>query len=100
MGSFNLEKRRLKEVIAPYSYLKGGCSQVESDLFSQALSDKTRGNRLKLHQGRLKLDIRKKLSTEWVVKFWKRLPGKVTESSPLEVIKRCVDVVLKDVVQW
>lgn len=32
------------------------------------------GNNLKLYQGRLRLDIRKKLLTERVVKLWNRLP--------------------------
>ena len=57
-------------------------------LFSLLSGDGLRGNGLKLHQGKFRLDIRKHLFTERAAKDrlpWNRLPREVVEPPSLNV---------------
>lgn len=71
-----------------------------SCVFTECCRQVTGQAGLKLHQGRIRLDIRKEFFTEGVVGCWKRLPWEVMESSPVEVLKNYLDLVPGDMVSW
>ena len=99
LGLFSLEKRRLRsDLIAAFKYLKGAYRKHGEGLFTRVCSDRTRGNGSKLKEGRFRFDIRKKIFTMRVVKFW--LPREAVAAPSLEVFKTRLDGALSNLVQW
>ena len=99
MSLFSLEKRGLwGDLIVAFQYLKGAYEQEEE--FTRVDTDRTRGNGLKLRQGRLRLDIRRMFFTQRVVMHWNRLPKEVVDAPSLEAFKARLDVALGSLVWW
>ena len=93
LGLFSLEKRRLQgDLIATFQYLKGAYKQERSQLLERVDNSRTRGNGFKLKEGRFRLDIRRKLFTERVVRCWNSCPERLWMPHPsLEVLKARLD---------
>lgn len=61
----------------------------------QVTSNRTRGKKLRMHQGRFRLDTKKNVFTGRMARPWNRLPREVMKF--LVAFKKCVDVALRDV---
>ena len=98
LGLFSLEKRGLQgDIIVAFQYLKGAYKQEGERLFTRVDNDRTRGNSLKLRQGRFRLNMRRKFFTQRVVTHWNRLP-KDMDAPSLEAFKARLDVALGSLV--
>ena len=60
-----------------FQYQKRAYKQEGSQLFTRVDNNRTRGNGLKLKEGRLRLDVRGKLLTERVVRCWNSCPERL-----------------------
>ncbi|KAK4822155.1 hypothetical protein QYF61_010416 [Mycteria americana] len=89
---FSLEKRRLwGHLTAAFQYLKGAYEKAGGGHFTRACGDRLRRNGFKLKEGRLRLDVRKKLFTVRVARHWNRLPREAVDAPSLEVFKARLD---------
>jgi len=81
-----------------FQHLKGAYKKDGDKLFSRACCDRTRGNGIKLKEGRFRLDIRKKFFRMRVVKHWTRLPREVVGAPPLETFRIRLDGALSNLI--
>ncbi|KAK4827792.1 hypothetical protein QYF61_021745, partial [Mycteria americana] len=97
-GRFRLDIRKkfsTMRAVRPWNWLPRGVVDAPSiEVFK--VSDRTRGNGSKLHQGRFRLDIRKHFFGERVVKPWHRLPREVVDAPSLSVFKGHLDNALNN----
>jgi len=85
---FSLEKRRLQEYLVEDFHSLQGASMKDVDrLFTKASSDRTRGNCIKVEEGRFSLDTRKTFFTKKVVRHRNRCPREVVDAPSLESFK-------------
>jgi len=99
LGLLSPEKRRRQgDLLAAFRYLKGAYKKAGEGLFTRTCGDTTRGNAFKLKEGRLRLDIRKKVFIMRVVRHWNRLAREVVAAPSLEVFKARLDRALSNLV--
>lgn len=96
---FSLEKRGLRgDPITVYSFLKGVSRGGGADLLSLVTSSRTQGNRMKMHQGRFRLDSRKSCFTERVAGCGNRLSREVVSALNLSEFKDYLNDAFSNVV--
>ena len=99
LSLISLEKRRIQgDLFAVFQYLKRAYKKEGSQLFERADNSRTRGNRFKLKEGRLRLNIGGKFFTMRVVRCWIRLSRELVDAPSLEVLKARLDGALGSLV--
>ena len=68
------------------------------DFLQGACSDRTRGNGIKLKEGRFRLDLRKKFFHVRLVRHWNRLPREAVAAPSLAVFKARLDGALSNLI--
>jgi len=97
LGLFSLEKERLRgDLIALYSFLRRGSGDGSADLFLLRSSDRMCGNASKPHRWSFRLDMRKHLFTERVVKHWNSFATEVVDRPSLSLFKRHLENALNN----
>lgn len=81
-----------------FQYLKGTYRRAGEERLQEFCSDKTKGKDFKLKDSRFRLDIRKKIFSVKVVKYWNRLPREIVSAPFLEVFKVRLDGALTSLV--
>ena len=72
------EEKALK---ATFQYLKGAYRKAGEELFIRTCSDWKEGDDFKMEEGIFRLDIRRKLFTVRVVRYWNRLPREFVDAT-------------------
>lgn len=96
LGLLGLERRRLRaDLVAVCNFLMRGRGEGGAGLISLVSGDRMRGDGLKLHVGKFRLDIRKTLFTERMIKHWNKLPKEAVMVPGLLVFKNHLDDALR-----
>lgn len=94
LGLFSPEKRRLRGgLMAACGSSKGAEGQYWS--FPSGNNNRTWGNVMELHRGRIRLGITKRFFTKRVVVHWNRLPRAAVTAPSLLKFKNCLDKALR-----